>query len=77
MIPANITKIEKRKEVAEIIEKLCEYWYSNNEIWKLLWQHKNRISGLKTNKWEYPISLKKLEPILQKANKILSSLKTD
>ena len=75
MIPANKLKIEKRQTLVENIESLVKIWYKNNEIWDLFGVHRNVISWLRIKKSEYPISLKKLEPLLEKSEEILEKVK--
>ncbi len=74
MIPEKIEKKEKRILLVEKIELLVEYWYNNIEIWKMLWVHKNRISWLRIKKDSYPISLKTLDPLLEKIENILNKI---
>jgi len=77
MIPEKILKREKREETATILEKLTSYWYSNIELGELLKTDKSikvKIWGLKVQKWDYPISLEKLEPITIKAKELLEKI---
>ena len=75
MIPEKILKNEKREELSKILESIAKYWFSNIEIWKILEVNKVKISWLRIKKWEYPISLQKLEPFLKKAKEALEKLK--
>ena len=66
-IPEKIKKIEKRELLVKIIEKLIAHWYTNMELSWLLNVHKNVISWLRIKKVNYPMSLKKVEPLLDLA----------
>lgn len=79
MIPEKIVKREKREETAKILEKLANHWYSNIELWELLKDDKSvkvKVWWLRTKKWDYPISLEKLEPITIKAKELLEKIET-
>mgnify|MGYP007078644677 CR=1 FL=1 len=73
MIPVKILRAELRRELIDYIEKLIEFWYTNMELSKMLWAHKNTISWLRIKKEDYPIALKKVEPMLKKAKDLLKN----
>jgi len=69
--PAKNIKKEKKEELIKIIWKLLKNWFSQIEIWELLWKHKNIISWLWVRKTDYPMSLANLEPLLEIAKEVL------
>jgi len=77
MKPKKILKVEKRQILIDIIEKLIEKWYSQIELWRELGVHKNRISWLRLKKTTYPISLKTIDPMIEKAEVLLKALEED
>lgn len=70
MIPEKVLKIEKREQLVKIVEKLIEHGYTNMELSWLLGVHKNVISWLRIKKTDYPMSLKKVEPLLDLAKEL-------
>lgn len=83
MIPSKVVKTEQRKELADILDKLAGIWYTNKELGSLLSNDpeletvKVKVSGLRVNRENYPISLKKLKPIMLKAKKLLKKIEEE
>ena len=53
---------EERERLFNNIYKLEELWYTQEQIWTIVWDYKQVISNIKT-KEDYPLSVKKTSDI--------------